>query len=83
MCVGISPQAHEGTMHRAEAFEPDAIVPVCLPPTVSHYPTTRRMSREISPPGSEAQQHPPFHKWKGSIHPHLNPLPSRERKIME
>jgi hypothetical protein len=22
-------------------------------------------------------------QWKGSIHPHLNPLPSRERKITE
>jgi hypothetical protein len=54
MCVGISPQAHEGTMHRAGAFEPDAIVPVCLPPTVSHYPTTPRLSRELSPPGSES-----------------------------
>jgi hypothetical protein len=25
----------------------------------------------------------PSHQWKGSNHPHLNPLPSRERKIKE
>jgi hypothetical protein len=54
MCVGISPQAHEGTMHRAGAFEPDAIVPVCLPPTVNHYPTTPRLSREIPRPALTA-----------------------------